>query len=114
MNAKRHEAKSWTIKLWDLAKEQAQAGCALENPVGVLGSAMGVKPQTIHPWQFGHGETKTTHLWMDRLPPLVPTNILEGRENRIWKMGPSETRARERSETYQGIADAMADQWGRL
>ena len=110
----RIEAGFWTNSLWKTARENARIGCALENPVGVLGSYIGKRTQTIHPWQFGHGETKTTHLWLDRLPPLVPTNIVSGRENRIWKMGPSDTRARERSETYQGIADAMAAQWGSL
>jgi hypothetical protein len=68
--------------------------------------------QIIHPWQFGHGETKKTCLWLKRLPLLEPTNIVEGREARIWKMPPSPERERERSRTYQGIADAMADQWG--
>lgn len=68
--------------------------------------------QIIQPWQFGHGETKATCLWLKGLPKLKPTNIVEGREQRIWKMPPGPNRARERSRTFQGIAEAMADQWG--
>jgi hypothetical protein len=70
--------------------------------------------QTIHPWQFGHGESKATGLWLRNLPELVPTDIVEGREQRMWKMGPSAERQKLRSETYDGIAQAMADQWGPL
>jgi hypothetical protein len=69
--------------------------------------------QIIQPWQFGHGETKATCLWLRGLPPLEPTNIVEGREQRIWRMGPGENRKRDRSRTFEGIADAMANQWGR-
>ncbi len=70
--------------------------------------------QIIQPWQFGHGETKATCLWLKGLPKLVPTNIVAGREARIHKMPPGPDRWKERSRTMQGIADAMADQWGRL
>lgn len=86
----------------------------LENPVGVINTLIPEmpRPQYIQPWQFGHGETKKTGLWIRGLPNLEPTNIVEGREQRIWKMPPSKDRQRLRSETYQGIADAMADQWG--
>jgi hypothetical protein len=68
--------------------------------------------QIIQPWQFGHGETKATCLWLKGLPKLQPTDIVDGREQRIWKLPPSEDRWKIRSTTYQGIADAMADQWG--
>lgn len=68
--------------------------------------------QIIQPWQFGHGETKATCLWLSNLPKLTPTNIVEGREGRIWKMPPSADRQKLRSVTYQGIANAMAEQWG--
>ena len=68
--------------------------------------------QIIHPWQFGHPETKATCLWLENLPPLKPTNIVDGREGRIWKMSPSKDRGKKRSITFQGIADAMAEQWG--
>jgi site-specific DNA-cytosine methylase len=85
---------------------------ALENPVSVISSHIRKPDQTIQPWQFGHGETKTTCLWLKGLPRLVPTNIVQGREARVWLMPPSEHRARERSRTYEGIAAAMAAQWG--
>lgn len=68
--------------------------------------------QSIQPWQFGHGETKRTCLWLRKLPPLVPTNIVEGREPRVHRLPPSPDRWRERSRFYPGIAEAMADQWG--
>lgn len=68
--------------------------------------------QIIQPWMFGHGETKATCLWLKGLPLLKPTNIVEGRENRIWRMPPSEDRGKLRSKFYSGIAKSMADQWG--
>jgi len=85
---------------------------AIEQPVSILSSHWRKPDQTIQPWQFGHGETKATCLWLRGLPPLQPTNIVEGREARIHKMAPSDDRAEKRSETYAGIARAMAAQWG--
>lgn len=85
---------------------------ALENPVSIISSYFRKPEQIIQPWQFGHGETKRTCLWLKNLPLLVPTDIVEGREARVWKMGPSPTRWKERSRTYEGIAEAMASQWG--
>jgi len=70
--------------------------------------------QQLQPWQFGHGETKATCLWLKNLAPLHPTNIVDGRTQRVHRMSPGPNRWRERSRTYQGIADAMADQWGKL
>jgi len=89
---------------------------ALENPAGVLStmSKLGKPTQYIQPWQFGHGETKRTGLWLRDLPPLRPTNIVDGRLERVWKMAPGPDRQRERSKTYAGIAAAMAEQWGAL
>ena len=84
---------------------------ALENPVGKISTAIRPPDQIIQPWQFGHGETKATCLWLKNLPKLKPTNIVEGREARIHRMAPGPNRAKERSRTYQGIADAMAEQW---
>ena len=86
---------------------------AIENPIGIMSSLYRKPDQIIQPWQFGHGETKATCLWLKRLSPLKPTNIVEGREARIHKMTPSPDRWKERSKTYEGIADAMANQWGR-
>lgn len=113
-HAERLAAVEWTLHLWDKTKRLARIGCALENPKGVLWTALGVVPQYIQPHQFGHGETKETGILTHNLPPLVPTNNVPGREQRIWKMGPSPTRKRDRSKTYQGIAEAFAEQWGSL
>lgn len=85
---------------------------AIENPISVISSKIRKPDQIIQPWQFGHGETKATCLWLKNLPKLKPTNIVNGRENRIHKMPPSDNRWRERSRTYAGIAQAMAEQWG--
>ena len=68
--------------------------------------------QIIQPWQFGHGEQKATCLWLKNLQELEPTNIVDGREQIVWKMPPGPNRARDRSKTYDGIADAFAAQWG--
>lgn len=87
---------------------------AIENPVGIMSTVWRKPDQYIQPWQFGHGETKKTGLWLKNLPLLQPTNIVSGRENRIHKIGPSADRWKLRSRTYTGIADAMADQWGRI
>lgn len=87
---------------------------ALENPVSIISSHIRKPDQVIQPWQFGHGETKATCLWLKNLPPLHPTNIVDGREAKVHKMAPSPTRWKDRSRTYQGVADAMAEQWGAL
>lgn len=84
---------------------------ALENPVSIISSKIRKPDQVIQPWQFGHGETKATCLWLKNLPLLKPTNVVEGRENKVWRIGPSKNRWKIRSLTYQGIADAMATQW---
>lgn len=85
---------------------------AIENPVCIMSSLYRKPDQVIQPWQFGHGETKATCLWLKGLPLLQPTNIVEGREARVHKMSPGPDRWKERSKTYQGIADAFANQWG--
>lgn len=84
----------------------------IENPISIISSQIRKPDQIIQPWQFGHGETKATCLWLKGLPKLQPTNIVDGREARIHRMAPSPTRWKERSKTYWGIADAMASQWG--
>jgi len=106
-------AATFFMTLW-----RAPVPCkAFENPI-MLGHVRRLFPdfpdwtQIIQPHQFGHGETKATALYLDELPPIVPTNEVEGREQRVWKMGPGPERKKERSRTFQGIADAMADQWG--
>lgn len=84
---------------------------ALENPVSVISSKIRKPDQVIQPWQHGHGETKATCLWLKNLPALKPSNIVAGREQRIWKLPPSADRWKERSRTFPGIAAAMAEQW---
>ena len=84
---------------------------ALENPISIISSKIRKPDQVIQPWQHGHGESKATCLWLKNLPRLTPSNIVEGREGRVWKMPPSADRWKERSKTYRGIADAMASQW---
>ncbi len=87
---------------------------ALENPVSIISSRIRRPTQIIQPWQFGHGETKATCLWLKGLPPLVPTRVVDGRANLVHRMPPGPMRWRLRSTTYQGIADAMAAQWSYL
>ena len=84
----------------------------IENPVSLISSRIRKPDQIIQPWQFGHGETKATCLWLKNLPRLRPTNCVDGRDGRVWLMPPSPDRWKERSRTYEGVAQAMADQWG--
>lgn len=84
---------------------------AIENPVGIMSTRYRKPDQIIQPWQFGHGETKATCLWLKNLVPLKPTNIVEGRAPRIHHMPPGPERAKMRSQTFLGIAHAMATQW---
>lgn len=118
-------AKHFTAKKMDGRQAQAIAFfmqmikapvpmIAVENPVCIMSRLYRKPDQIIQPWQFGHGETKATCLWLKGLPLLRPTSIVEGRENRIHKMPPSADRGKLRSATYQGIADAMGDQWGAI
>ena len=85
---------------------------ALENPISIISSCIRKPDQIVQPWQFGHGETKATCLWLKNLPLLKPTNIVEGREAKVHRMSPGPDRWKLRSLTYKGIAQAMADQWG--
>ena len=122
-----HLAVSGARWFKDKQKEQAEAlkfvrrlldarvpRIAVENPVSIISSRIRKPDQTIQPWQFGHGETKATCLWLKNLPPLTATNIVEGREARVHRMPPGPDRWKERSRTFEGIAQAMADQWGPL
>jgi hypothetical protein len=86
----------------------------IENPVSILSSRWRKPDQIIQPWMFGHGETKATCLWLKNLPKLVPTKIVDGREARVHRASPGPNRWKERSRTLQGIAEAMAEQWGSL
>jgi hypothetical protein len=84
----------------------------IENPVSVISTAITPPQQIIQPWQFGHGEVKATCLWFKNLPLLKPTQMVEGREAKVHRMPPGPNRWKDRSRTYQGIADAMGLQWG--
>jgi hypothetical protein len=112
---------------WDKLKDGAEffkillnasiSRIAVENPIPHKYALEIIKnkyTQIIQPWMFGHGETKATCLWLKNLPKLMPTNIVEGREQKVHLMAPSPDRWKERSRTYQGIAAAMAAQWGNL
>ena len=85
---------------------------AIENPICIMSSLYRKPNQIIQPWQYGHGETKSTCLWLKGLNNLTSTDVVDGRSDRIHKMAPSPDRWKLRSTTYQGIADAMANQWG--
>lgn len=98
--------------VWEIYNGISPRVC-IENPIGMLSSLFRKPDQMIHPWQFGHGEKKSTCLWLRGLPHLVPTRIVGGREARIHRMPPSKYRAMLRSITYDGIAKAMAEQWGK-
>ncbi|HUD44828.1 MAG TPA: DNA cytosine methyltransferase [Patescibacteria group bacterium] len=100
-------------KSWDEACKVCEH-VALEQPKTIMQKYIGKRSQTIHPWQFGHGETKETWLWLKGLPLLKPTNIVVGREHKIWRMPPTKDpkdRQKLRSKTYPGIAVAIAEQW---
>jgi len=101
----------WTLKLWNLAKKYSYR-VALENPVSVIFKHL-PKVQYIQPWQFGHGQTKRTGFALHNLNPLKHTNVVQGREQLVWKMSPSKTRKRDRSKAFDGVANAMVTQWGK-
>lgn len=114
MHSKRLDAITFTSTMWGLAKAMSKH-VYLENPVGVLFKNLNKEVlQYIQPWQFGHGEMKKTGLALHGLPKLEPTNIVAGREQKVWKEPPGPNRKANRSRTYQGIADAMADQWSKV
>lgn len=108
---KQKEQKDAIEFFMTLVNADVQKIC-IENPVSIMSTVYRKPDQIIQPWMFGHGETKKTCLWLKNLPLLEPTDIVEGREQRVWKMPPSPDRGLLRSITYQGIADAMAEQWG--
>lgn len=108
--AQTEEALEFFLKLWNAPIPQI----CIENPVGVIPRRSGIKwSQMVSPWMFSHPEEKKTCLWLKGLPPLLPTQIMEERESRLWKLPPSKDRWKKRSVTYPGIAEAMASQWGQ-
>jgi hypothetical protein len=104
------EALEFVRRLLDAPIERI----ALENPVSVISTRIRKPDQIIQPWQYGHGETKKTCLWLKNLPPLIPSDIVEGRYPATHLASPGPNRWKIRSLTYQGIADAMGNQWGAL
>jgi hypothetical protein len=104
------EAVAFVMWLYELPI----ARVAIENPIGVLSTKWRKPDQIIQPWMFGHGETKATCIWKRGLPCLMPTNIVDGRYARVHREPPSTDRWKNRSRTYQGIAEAMAEQWGTI
>lgn len=108
---KKEEQKSAIAFFMWLVNAPVKKKC-IENPISIMSTVYRKPDQIIQPWQFGHGETKATCLWLEGLPLLKPTKIVSGRESRIHNMAPSKDRWKDRSRTYQGIADAMAEQWG--
>lgn len=122
-----HLAVSGARWFKDKQKEQAEAldfvrtllnapipRIALENPVSVISTRIRKPDQIVQPYQFGDPYQKTTCLWLKGLPKLKPTNIVEGREQKCWKEPPSPNRWKNRSRTYPGLAEAMAEQWNFL
>lgn len=109
-DGRQQEALEFVQRLLDAPIERI----ALENPISIISSRIRKPDQIIQPWQFGHGETKSTCLWLKNLPKLVPTDIVDGRDPKVHFMPPGPNRWKLRSTTYQGIATAMADQWGNV
>jgi hypothetical protein len=106
----RNEAIQFFMQLWNANITKI----AIENPIGCMSSVFRKPDQVLQPWMFGHGETKATCLWVKNIPPLQPTFIVEGREQQLHYLARTPHRWKNRSRTYQGIADAMADQWGHM
>jgi hypothetical protein len=110
--AERRQQQDEALEFVQLLMEADIPRIAIENPIGVISSRIRKPDQIIQPWQFGHGETKATCLWLKNLPKLEPTNIVEGRSPRVHHASPSPDRWKDRSRTLPGIAAAMAAQWG--
>lgn len=115
---RRKDAIEFFLGFVDILKHYPDKKVCIENPIGIMSTEFrkpkGKHGQIIQPWMFGHGETKATCLWLFNLPHLRPINIVSARDNKIHRMGPSAERSKLRSKTYKGIAEAMADQWGKL
>lgn len=113
MHHKRQEAIAWTKMLWMLAKQWADH-VALENPVSVIFQHLDAPVFYLQPHEHGHGETKRTGFALYNLDKIPPTNEVEGREQRVWKMPPSQNRKRDRSRTFEGVARAIVRFWGAV
>ena len=114
VGAARRQARKEAIQFFMAMVNADIPMIAVENPIGIMSTKYRKPDQIIQPWQFGHGETKATCLWLKGLPQLTPTNVVEGREENIWKMSPTKDpneRTKMRSKTYSGIAEAIANQF---
>ena len=114
VGAERRQAREEAIEFFMEFVNADVPRMVIENPICVMSTRYAKPNQIIQPWMFGHGETKATCLWIKGLPNLVPTDVVEGREQAIWKMSPSADRTKLRSKTYDGVAKAMVEQWGSL
>jgi hypothetical protein len=110
----KHDEQIHAIKFFLKLYNSNITKICIENPISIMSTHLRKPDQIIQPWMFGHGETKATCLWLKNLPLLMPTNIVEGREQRIHNMPPSPTRWKDRSRTYRGIAEAFANQFGKM
>ena len=114
VGAERRQAREEAIEFFMEFVNADVPRMVIENPICVMSTRYEKPSQIIQPWMFGHGETKATCLWIKGLPNLEPTDVVEGREQAIWKMSPSADRTKLRSKTYDGVAKAMVEQWGKL
>jgi hypothetical protein len=108
----RREARRKAIEFFMLFVNNKCPNVAIENPIGIMSTQYRKPDRIIQPWMFGHGETKATCLWLKEFPLLKPTNIVEGREQRLHHLPPSKNRAELRSKTFDGIAEAFGEQYG--
>jgi len=109
----RQQEQQWALEFVQVLMDAPIDMIAIENPVSVISTRIRKPDQIIQPWMFGHPETKATCLWLKNLPPLKPTNIVDGRAGRVHHESPGPDRWKRRSRTLKGIAEAMADQWGK-
>jgi len=114
VGAERRQAREEAIEFFMEFVNADVPRMVIENPICVMSTRYAKPNQIIQPWMFGHGETKATCLWIKRLPNLEPTDVVEGRKQAIWEMPPSADRTKLRSKTYEGVAKAMVEQWGKL
>lgn len=110
----REAVKALDLVRWLLAYQRVIPRVCVENPIGIISTRVAEPAQIIQPWQFGHGETKATCLWLRNLPELRYTDKVAGREQRLARLGQSKGRARIRSRTFEGVGAAMAAQWGPM
>ena len=113
VGAERRQAREEAVDFFMKLYNSNVPHISVENPVGIMSTRFRKPDQTIQPWMFGHGETKATCLWLKNLPKLTPTNIVEGREQRMHKLPKTPDRAKLRSKTYSGIAKALAEQYSK-